>query len=110
MLRATFTLLTGGALAQLVPLLLGPVLARLFSPEAFGLFTAFATIAASVAVVACARYEYALPMAHDDAEAAALLSLALRIWVGVVALSVPLAWVLHAAASASSCAIGNAYS
>ena len=71
MLRATFTLLTGGALAQLVPLLLGPVLARLFSPEAFGLFTAFATIAASVAVVACARYEYALPMAHDDAEAAA---------------------------------------
>ena len=97
MLRATFTLLTGGALAQLVPLLLGPVLARLFSPEAFGLFTAFATIAASVAVVACARYEYALPMAHDDAEAAARLSLALRIWVGVVALSVPLAWVLHAA-------------
>ena len=70
MLRATFTLLTGGALAQLVPLLLGPVLARLFSPEAFDLFTAFATIAASVAVVACARYEYALPMAHDDAEAA----------------------------------------
>ena len=97
MLRATFTLLTGGALAQLVPLLLGPVLARLFSPEAFGLFTAFATIAASVAVVACARYEYALPMAHDDAETTALLSLTLRIWVGVVALSVPLAWVLHAA-------------
>ena len=97
MLRATFTLLTGGALAQLVPLLLGPVLARLFSPEAFGLFTAFATIAASVAVVACARYEYALPMARDEAEAAALLALALRIWVGVVALSVPLAWGLHAA-------------
>ena len=97
MLRATFTLLTGGALAQLVPLLLGPVLARLFSPEAFGLFTAFATIAASVAVVACARYEYALPMAHDDAEAAALLALALRIWVGVAAFSLPLAWGLHAA-------------
>ena len=97
MLRATFTLLTGGALAQGVPLLLGPVLARLFSPEAFGLFTAFATIAAAIAVVACARYEYALPMARDDAEAAALLALALRIWVGVVALSVPLAWVLHAA-------------
>ena len=97
MLRATLTLLTGGALAQIVPLLLGPVLARLFSPEAFGLFTAFATIAASVAVVACARYEYALPMARDDAEAAALLALALRIWAGVVLLSVPLAWALHAA-------------
>lgn len=95
--KATLTLLTGGALAQLVPLLLGPVLARLFSPEAFGLFTAFATIAASVAVVACARYEYALPMARDEAEATALLALALRIWVGVVLSSVPLAWALHAA-------------
>lgn len=97
MLRATFTLLSGGALAQLVPLLLGPVLARLFSPEAFGLYTAFATIAASVAVVACGRYEYALPLARDEGEAAALLSLALRIWLGVSLLSLPLAWALHAA-------------
>lgn len=97
MLRATFTLLSGGALAQLVPLLLGPVLARLFSPEAFGLYTAFATIAASVAVVACARYEYALPLARDEGEAAALLSLALHIWLGVSLLSLPLAWALHAA-------------
>lgn len=97
MLRATFTLLSGGALAQLVPLLLGPVLARLFSPEAFGLYTAFATIAASVAVVACARYEYALPLARDEGEAAELLSLALRIWLGVSMLSLPLAWALHAA-------------
>lgn len=97
MLRATITLLTGGALAQIVPLLLGPLLARLFSPEAFGLFTAFATVAASVAVVACARYEYALPLARDDAEAAALLALALRIGLGVALLSAPLAWALHAA-------------
>ena len=55
MLRATFTLLTGGALAQLVPLLLGPVLARLFSPEAFGLFAAFAVSGGGGGVVACAR-------------------------------------------------------
>lgn len=97
MLRATLTLLTGGALAQLVPLLLGPAIARLFSPAAFGLFTAFSTVAASVAVVACARYEYALPLARGDGEAAALLALALRIGLAVVALSVPLAWALHAA-------------
>ncbi len=96
MLRATFTLLTGGALAQLVPLLLGPLLARLFSPQAFGLFTAFSTIAASVAVVACARYEYALPLTRTDAEATALLALALRIGLAVTLLSLPLAWLLHA--------------
>ena len=52
LLRATVTLLMGGALAQLVPLLLGPVLARLFTPQAFGVFTTFSTVAATVAVVA----------------------------------------------------------
>ena len=39
LLHATLTLLMGGAVAQLVPLLLGPVLTRLFMPEAFGAFT-----------------------------------------------------------------------
>jgi O-antigen/teichoic acid export membrane protein len=96
MLRATVTLLTGGALAQLVPLLLWPVIARLYSPEALGAFTAFSTVAATVAVVACARYEYALPLARSDTEAATLLALCLRVWVLVTMLSVSLAALLHA--------------
>ena len=79
LLRATVTLLMGGALAQLVPLLLGPVLARLFTPQAFGVFTTFSTVAATVAVVACGRYEFALPMARDEDEAAVLLALCVRI-------------------------------
>jgi len=92
MLRATLTLLAGGALAQAIPLLLGPFIARLFTPEAMGVYTVFSTVAASVAVVACARYEYALPMARDDALAARLLALCLRVALAVVVLSVPLAW------------------
>lgn len=95
LLRATFTLLMGGALAQLVPLLLGPVLARLFTPQAFGVFTTFSTVAATVAVVACGRYEFALPMARDEDEAAVLLALCARIGLLVLALSVPLAALLN---------------
>ena len=96
LLRATLTLLAGGALAQLIPLLLGPLITRLFTPEAFGLFTSFSTIAATVAVVACARYEFALPMARDGREARALLALCLRIGLIVLLLCLPLAWALHA--------------
>ncbi len=96
LLRAIMTLLMGGAVAQLVPLLLGPVLTRLFTPDAFGIFTSFNTIAATVAVVACARYEFALPMARDDAEAATLMALCLRIGLAVTVLTVPLAALLHA--------------
>ena len=95
LLRATVTLLMGGALAQLVPLLLGPVLARLFTPQAFGVFTTFSTVAATVAVVACGRYEFALPMARDEDEAAVLLALCVRIGLLVLVLSVPLAALLN---------------
>jgi len=95
--RATLTLLAGGALAQLVPLLLGPFIARLFTPEAMGLFTQFATMAAALAVAASLRYEQALPLARDDGEARALLALSARLLVLAVLVSVPLAWALHAA-------------
>ncbi|MDR2990508.1 MAG: oligosaccharide flippase family protein [Burkholderiaceae bacterium] len=92
MLRATLTLLAGSALAQAVPLLLWPFIARLFTPAAMGVYTAFSTVAATVAVVACARYEYALPMARDEGQAARLLALCLRVALAVVAASVALAW------------------
>lgn len=95
--RATLTLLAGGALAQLAPLLLGPAIARLFTPEAMGVFTQFATIAAALGVAASLRYEQALPLAQGEGEARALLSLALRLAAAAAALSVPLAWALHAA-------------
>lgn len=77
--RASLTLLAGGALAQALPLLLGPLLTRLFSPAEFGLYHLFAAVAANIAVVACARYEFALPLARDEAEADALRVLSLRI-------------------------------
>lgn len=86
MLRASLTLMAGSALAQVVPLLLGPWLTRLYSPEQWGTYTAFATAAAVVAAVACARYEFALPLAPDEPTALALLRLCLRIFLCVVAI------------------------
>jgi len=86
LLRASLTLLAGGALAQALPLLLGPWLTRLYTPGEFGHFHLFAAVAANLAVVACARYEFALPMAAEDAEAHALRRLSLRLLVGVTLL------------------------
>lgn len=94
LLRATLTLLMGGALAQVVPLALGPVITRLFTPEAMGGFTSFTTVAATLAVVACGRYEFALPMARQEGDARALLALCLRIWLAVTVLCLPVGWAL----------------
>ena len=66
LLRATLTLLAGGALAQALPLLLGPLLTRLYTPEQFGRYAVFAALAANLGVVACARYEFALVDAPES--------------------------------------------
>jgi O-antigen/teichoic acid export membrane protein len=87
LLRAVLTLLAGGALAQALPLALGPWLTRLYSPDAFGQYHLFAAVAANLAVVACARYEFALPMAHGDAEVAALRTLCQRLLVACTGVS-----------------------
>ena len=79
LLRAVLTLVAGGAVAQALPLLLGPWLSRLYTPQQFGQYNLFAAVSANVAVIACARYEFALPLLGDALEAAALRALCLRV-------------------------------
>ena len=101
LLHATLTLLAGGALAQALPLLLGPWLTRLYTPGEFGIYHLFAAVAAMLAVVACARYEFALPLAEDEAEAEALRALALWLLVASTGLAalVGAAWAAIIAAT-----------
>ncbi len=87
LVRATLTLLAGGAVAQAVPLLLGPLLTRLYTPQEFGVYHLFAAVAANIAVVACARYEFALPLETDDERAGALRALCRWLLIGVTALA-----------------------
>ncbi|HEY1090315.1 MAG TPA: oligosaccharide flippase family protein [Burkholderiaceae bacterium] len=97
LLRATLTLLAGGALAQALPLLLGPWLTRLYTPAEFGHFSLVWTIATNLAVVGCARYEFALPLEREPAGAALLMGLCARVLAGVVLVSIAIAAVLVAA-------------
>lgn len=86
--RATFTLLAGSALAQAIPLLLGPWIARLYTPAEYGEFALLWTVASNLAVVGCARYEFALALETAEAGASALLALCLRLLLAMTALSV----------------------
>lgn len=96
LLRSTLLLLAGGALAQALPLLLGPWLSRLYSPAEFGHYTVFAAVAANLAVVACGRFDFALPLVRDAADARDLMALCLRVLGGVALLSAGVALVLVA--------------
>ena len=95
LLRSTLTLLAGGALAQLLPLLLGPWLTRLYSPTEFGQFSFIWTLATNLAVVGCVRYEFALPLEREAGAASLLMGLCARVLLlGVLAVSAVVAGVL----------------
>ncbi|HEX7892061.1 MAG TPA: oligosaccharide flippase family protein [Ramlibacter sp.] len=87
-------MLTGTVMAQALPLLASPLLARLYSPEAFGLQTLFMGLAASLAVLATCRMDLAVVLPEDDSEALALVGLVALSTLAVCALTwaaVPLA-------------------
>jgi O-antigen/teichoic acid export membrane protein len=94
LLRATLTLLAGGALAQALPLLLGPWLTRLYSPTEFGQFSFVWTLATNLAVIGCARYEFALPLESDERQAAVLMALCARVLLAVTAVGLVVGLVL----------------
>ena len=68
---------TGTVLAQAVTFLAAPILTRLYSPEAFGLFAVFAALAGSLVPAATGRYEVAMIVPKDAGLAGELFGVAL---------------------------------
>ncbi len=94
LVRASLTLALGHGIAHLLPLLLGPWIARLYTPAEFAEYSLVWAVASNLAVVACARYEMALPMASGAQGMRALLALCLRLLALMWALSALIGWLL----------------
>jgi O-antigen/teichoic acid export membrane protein len=78
-LKNFMTLITGTSIAQAIPILLSPVLSRIYTPEEFGLFALYISIAGAFAVIAAGRYEGAIMLPKEDGEAGNILNLSFRI-------------------------------
>lgn len=74
-----FVLVSGTALAQIIPILLQPVLRRFFTPEEFGAYAVYLSITGILVVLASLRYEYAIVLPGKDKQAANLVLLAVFI-------------------------------
>ena len=70
-------LVGGTTFAQLLVVLSLPVVSRLYTPSDFALLAVFSGLLSVLSVVACLRFDLAVPMPEDDADAANLLALAL---------------------------------
>ena len=78
-MRPVLVLMAGTGLAQAIPVLLSPVLSRIYSAASFGLFTTYSSILSVIAIIACARYELAIVSPKEDEEAANIWLLAISV-------------------------------
>lgn len=75
-LKNVFHLVSGTTIAQLIPILLQPVLRRIYTPADFGAFAIYFNVMSVLAVFLTLRYEQAIVIAENDTEATNVLSLA----------------------------------
>ena len=84
--------MSGTALAQVLGILVMPVITRLFAPEAFGVLAIFASMTAIVGVVVCLRYELAIMLPYSNEEAVNILAVSLLSVIIMTFLSSLIVW------------------
>jgi len=97
----------GAAFGQLLPIMISPVLTRLYTPADFGVFAVVASVFAVCTAVAALRYETALLLPESEMEGRALLMAALMAVIATSLLSVLLVilvrpWLTHTNLAAAS--------
>lgn len=79
-------LLSANVVAQVIGLLVYPILTRLFSPDDFGLLNLFMSIGGVLVVLSTAEYYYAIVLPKDDRDANNVLGVGLLWLLAVTAL------------------------
>lgn len=76
-IRHIITLVTGAAVAQVVPLLASPLITRLYDPHEVGIQAVYVSWMSTLAVLATARYEMAIVLPAEEKRADNLMGLSL---------------------------------
>ena len=79
------TLVSGTTLAQAVPIVISPILTRIYSPKEFGALILFITIVSIFSTVASLRYEKTIVQTVDDEDAISLVGISILVTIVVSA-------------------------
>jgi len=77
--RNVLTLMTGTTIAQAIPIAISPILTRIYTPEDFGVFALYMSMASIVSVMATGRYELAIMLPNKDEDAINIVALSIMI-------------------------------
>ncbi len=85
-LKNFIALFTGSAVAQLIPIALSPVLARIYSTDDFAVFGIFYSTLLMLSVIAAAKYEVAIvvPKSESESRKVAMVSAIASLFVFVL--------------------------
>jgi O-antigen/teichoic acid export membrane protein len=73
------TLLSGSTIAQVIPIIIAPVLSRLYTPEEFGILGIFLATIQIIAPISTGRYEFALVATEKKVDAFHLFVISLSL-------------------------------
>lgn len=73
--RNVLTLMTGTTIAQAIPIAISPILTRIYTPEDFGVFALYMSIASIISVIATGRYEMAIMLPKENEEVKSIVKL-----------------------------------
>jgi len=94
--RNVLTLMTGTTIAQAIPIAISPILTRIYTPEDFGMFALYMSIASILSVVATGRYELAIMLPKKDEDAVNIVALSIIISFFVSFISLAIVFVFNA--------------
>ena len=76
LVRNTSMLISGTALAQLIPILLQPILRRYYTPEIFGAYAVYLSLVGILIIISSFKYELAIILPRKNKEALNIVLLA----------------------------------
>jgi O-antigen/teichoic acid export membrane protein len=79
------TLMTATTIAQAIPIIISPILTRIYSPEEFGFLILFMSIVSILSVVVSLRYERAIVQPLEDEDAISLVVISMLVTISMSA-------------------------
>ena len=84
-------MLSGNTMSQLIPFLIAPLLARIFSPEEFAVLANFLAIVGVIGIISTGRLELAvpIPVEHKKAQDIVFSGLMITLGLGLLSILIP---------------------
>ncbi|HIA12314.1 MAG TPA: hypothetical protein EYN69_09620 [Flavobacteriales bacterium] len=89
-IKNTLALFTGTVVAQAIPILISPLLTRIYDPQDFGLLAIYVSLSGLFGIIATGRYELAIVLPKENKDGLSLFALSIILALIIAALTLVL--------------------